>query len=228
MRDPETVESLRELYLRARRSEPAEALCALGSLAVGRPVYLACGGFALHAPGASAEIVDPDRPDEPVKLKATLDDETLMPWNLCLSAVERRGPINIRPRRFDRPVIALRLGLLMRCLDTAFLHLEGRESFGQKLLHHQLMKARFANSHADGMRLLDELMLSGNRLNEATLMVMHQIISQHFTSAAKLMGGHGFLAGSCHSLEFLSGLIFAMYRPSDVGALRSASRAGGG
>ena len=42
--------------------------------------------------------------------------------------------------------MALRLGFLGAALDRAFLHLEGREGFGQKLLHHQLIKTAFSRA----------------------------------------------------------------------------------
>jgi hypothetical protein len=204
---------------------PDDTLRALGELAIGRAVYLACGGYALHGDDASM-IVDPNAADEPVTLTGVLDAETFAAWGLRFSAVRQPAPLGVSPAELGPAVVALRLGLLMRCLDTAFLHLECREGFGQKLLHHQLMKARFANTHADAVRLVDELTQPGVWLDGAVLLSMHRTITQHFAQAAKLMGGHGFLNGSCHALEFLSALLFAIHRPGEDATAHLAAARG--
>ena len=223
MRDPITADQLAALYDGARRLPPDQALRLLGTLCTGRPAYLALGGFAIHASGA--EIADPGQPEAPVTVLAALDDQTLHVWGLHFSQVTPPADPHAGLPQLRPAVIALRLGLLLHCLDMAFLHLEGRESFGQKLLHHQLMKALFANINAEAQRMLDELRLPRAWADAAALQAMQQAISHQFRHAAKLMGGHGFLEGRCHALEFLSTLLAAMVAPQ---AEAPARRAGGG
>jgi hypothetical protein len=217
-----TPDMLAALYQQARTAPLAEALRSFGALVVGRPVYLVCGGHAVHDVNAPC-LVDPSCPDEPVAIAAVLDDRTLAPWGLCFSAVSQPAPIRPVPVTLEPALAALRLGLLMRCLDTAFLHLEGRQSFGQKLLHHQLMKARFSGINADVVRMLDELALLCGREEVTSLIGIQQLISWHFVQAAKLMGGHGLLIGRCHSLEFLSSLLLAIHGRQSFSGLAAGS-----
>lgn len=217
MRDPIGPDAVAAMYQCARRSAPQDALRALGALAIGRPAYLACKGYALHGTELGCDIVDPRNPDQALTPSDAFETVVLAPWGLRFSAVAQTAQPASSPTYLAKAVIALRLGLLMRCLDTAFLHLEGRESFGHKLLHHQLMKARFAATYADIARLLTELSLAPTLLADARALAMHHTISRHFTQAAKLMGGHGLLAGNCHALEFLAGLVFALHLPAETG-----------
>lgn len=209
MRDRISAGQLMALYTLARRSSPDHALRGLGEAAIGRPAYLAVGGYAIHTD--SGEIVDPSQPNTSLSLTCVMDDQTLGAWGLQLSQIS--GPARASGLDTELLVasIALRLGLLMRCLDMAFLHLAGRESFGQKLLHHQLMKARFATINAEAQRCLEELTLPRAWSDLTALQALQREISAQFRHAAKLMGGHGFIEGRCHTLEFLATLLAALF-----------------
>jgi hypothetical protein len=225
MRDRFTPDQLSALYTCARNAMPDAALRAFGNLVAGRPAYLAIGGYAVHAP--EGEIFDPARPEAHPVVVQVIDRQTLAIWGLQLSRVAQmdtpsaaeQGPV------LNAAVLALRLGLLMRCLDTAFLHLENRESFGQKLLHHQLMKARFAIVNAEVQRCLDELSLPRAAQDLPALQAMQRAVTAQFRQAAKLMGGHGFLEGRCHALEFLATLLAASVA-SDAGGFELAAVGG--
>lgn len=217
MRDRFSPDQLLALYTCAREAAPDAALRALGGLVAGRPAYLAIGGYAVHA--ADAEIFDPARPEASPVVSHVIDGQTLAVWGLQLSQLSPVGPqtASVQGAFVNAAVIALRLGLLMRCLDTAFLHLENRESFGQKLLHHQLMKARFATVNAEVQRCLDELTLPRATDDLPALQAMQRAVTAQFRQAAKLMGGHGFLEGRCHALEFLATVLAASCATLSVG-----------
>lgn len=229
MRDRFTPDQLLALYTCARNAMPDEALRALGGLVAGRPAYLVIGGYAVHAP--DGELFDPALPEAPIAVVQVIDRQTLAIWGLQVSqlaplgsqlAAEQGQALNAS---LNAAVLALRLGLLMRCLDAAFLHLENRESFGQKLLHHQLMKARFATVNAEVQRCLDELTLPRAGQDLPALQAMQRAVTAQFRQAAKLMGGHGFLEGRCHALEFLATLLAASVA-GDAGGFELAAVGG--
>ncbi|WP_109086647.1 acyl-CoA dehydrogenase family protein [Azospirillum sp. TSH100] len=208
---PDGVEAL---VARARANAPGAALLAFTQFVTGRAGYPAYGGHALHAVSNDLEIRDLTAPDCPMQPVETFEDGGLDSFDLALSVTGPAVSPLPRPPLLEAGVVALRLGLLARCLDTAFSHLEGRESFGKKILHHQLVKVGFARVHAAIARMVEELVLAGPELDPATAAVMHRSIGGQFTEAAKLMGGHGYLAGSAHNLEYLAGLILAVYAPA--------------
>ncbi|MGD9918235.1 MAG: hypothetical protein AB7U46_09460 [Paenirhodobacter sp.] len=211
MPEPIAPETLDALFRCARKQTPDVALRMLGQVATGMPADLVINGFALHDL-ADPRLVDPSRPGVAPRILAPLDEISLSEWGLCLSRCDA-GQGDGRLDWLQPGLVALRAGMLMRCLDTAFLHLEGRESLGQKLLHHQLMKARFSTLNADVMRLQDELGTPALQRDAAGLAAMQRLLTGHFREAAKLMGGHGLLAGRLHALEFLANIVMAIHAP---------------
>ncbi|MBD3787206.1 MAG: hypothetical protein IE922_09575 [Sphingomonadales bacterium] len=206
-------------FLAARTMAPQAALAAACLAATGCHGYLVGAGYALHAPGAA--LVDPARPEITVEIDRDLDEAALAPFGLVLSQLRRPGagtdgPL---PARAAIAVLGLRLGLLARMLDTSYAHLEGRSSFGQRLIHQPLIKGQFAASGALMTRVRAELQ-QGPSAGPAWVHALHDEIDRHSAQAAKLMGGHGFLEGSVNSLEYLSSLVRAALAP------RHDSRAG--
>ncbi|KZK81525.1 hypothetical protein PsW64_02609 [Pseudovibrio sp. W64] len=205
--------ALRSQYEIARRSTPDIALLAFGELCTGKPAWLANRGHVLHVATSAAPRLSVCRPEVEMKVVETVDDPALAFWSLQLSSV---APIETDAAvlaTLQPAVLATRLGLLSSCLDTAFLHLEGRESFGRQLLHQQLIKATFATTHAAIVGLLETITQPSIANHTATCLGMHEAITHHFASAAKLMGGHGFLTGGCHSLEYIAALMLAVHGP---------------
>lgn len=196
------------VFARARSQPPAAALQQLGSAVVGRLGYLVLGSFAIHKIHAEDEILDARHPDKCVRIKQTFEDPALSVLGLQISdcGIRRSAP---QGAVLSRCLVAFRLGLLARALDQAFHHLEHRTSFGQKLLHHQLVKARFSAANALMNRMNEELLISEQDNLSLPASAMHRAISQQFTQSAKLMGGHGYRSGATHSLEYLSSLIWA-------------------
>lgn len=191
----------------ARRSDPEKALLAACQAATGQDGFLAGYGYALHAP--ACRIVDPASPAARLRVAETLDEPVLEPFGLCLS---RLAPRAISPRMAETQitVAALRLGLLAQILDRCHAHLEGRDSFGRKTLHHQLVKAQFSATGALLSRLREELThaSAANHLDGEER--IHVEIDTHMVQASKLMGGHGLRATSVHGIEYISYLIRAI------------------
>jgi len=209
MLDAHAPHGFNAVFAEARLSSPREALHMACQELISRAGYLAPGTYSIHAADGHDDLWNPSQPGTPVVALEQLYDPVLATFGLAMSKIASRDTDAAHFARVDQTIVALRLGLLAKALDQAFLHLEHREAFGQKLLHHQLIKARFAQSGALITRLLEELRLvSGHNLPCDTTR-MQDAISHHFSQCSKLMGGHGYLAGSINSLEYLSNLIRA-------------------
>lgn len=205
-----------QAFLAARTTPPQAALASACVAATGRLGYLAHCGHALHAPGA--RLVDPTDPDLAVEIEADLNEHAIAPFGLVLSRL-RGGAARDRailPTQAAMAVLGLRLGLLARMLDTAYAHLEGRSSFGQRLIHQPLIKGQFAASGALMTRIRAE-MQQGQHAGPAWIESLHTEIDRHSVQAAKLMGGHGFLEGSVNSMEYLSSILRAALAPGHDG-----------
>jgi hypothetical protein len=107
--------------------------------------------------------------------------------------------------------LAIRLGILSRILDMAYVHLKDRVSFGQKTLSHQLVKATFAEVHGAVVRLTEQMRLRADRSIWVGLREDHCEVTEFNGKAEKLMGGHGYLLTGTHSLSYLSMLLFSIY-----------------
>ncbi|MBT9386230.1 hypothetical protein KM176_20335 [Pseudooceanicola sp. CBS1P-1] len=188
----------------ARAAGPAPALELACEGLSGCPGYLAPGRHALHA--LDAALVDPACPDQPPAILRTATDPALAAFGLRLSELAPCPPLAPLPE-CAQLALALRLGLLARILDLAFRHLETREIFGQRATHLQLIKARFSAGGAFLARMETELSLGP----VAAPGLLHDEIDRHTIQAAKLMGGHGYLEGSLHGLEYCSQMIRAVY-----------------
>ncbi|UWR81601.1 hypothetical protein K4K97_06640 [Phaeobacter inhibens] len=215
MFDLDTSDSLPTLMALARRAAPKESLAELGRMLSGQPAYPACNGMALHASdfGTSdvAMILDLSDLGKRPMLTARMEEVGLAAFDLQLSQSDAGTP---KVADVQNPAfVALRLGWLMRSLDLAFGHLEGRESFGIKLLHQPLIKAQFSEISAAVDRLMGEIQLPGAPTTTMMLSA-HRDIGVLFGKAAKLMGGRGLLEGQCHGLEFLDAVFFALIRPA--------------
>lgn len=200
-----------QLFSIARTSEICVTLRAMCCYVTSQDGYLAADGFALHGNLREYPLIQPgSRPGE-IRIIERQSDIALAYAGLSLSRVDAGGAWTWPTPKQWVAVVAVRLGGLAQALDMAFRHLENRHAFGQKLLHHQLIKATFAYANETVARLLEEIKLieSGDTLlcNEHA----HQLISDQFTRVSKLMGGHGYLVGGVNTYEYFSLLLRSVY-----------------
>ncbi|WP_320203661.1 hypothetical protein [Agrobacterium rosae] len=208
--------SARHLFTLARSSDACNILRAMCRYVTSKDGYLVAKGFVLHGRLDDHRLVDPSVYAGDVAILNEQQDIALAHLGLSLSRVAHAAPAEALALRQQIAVTAVRLGLLAQALDTAYRHLEGRRSFGQKVLHHQLVKARFAFANELVVRLLEELsLLDGDEAfpcadNTQTL------ISEQFVEVSKLMGGHGYLLDGINTLEYLSSMIGTVYATQSV------------
>jgi hypothetical protein len=198
-----------QVFTAARRQAPLEALWTACEAVTGRTGNLVIDEYVVHAEAAA--LIDPAHPEVSVPVVECLEETALAPFDLVLSRVESRGA-QPRSQALTSAIVALRLGLLSKMLNTAFLHLEGRESFGQKLTHQPLIKGQFSESGALLTRIRAELCAEVDVAVQAE--PLHAEIDRHTIKAGKLMGGHGFRRGSLNDLEYLSSLLRATMAPA--------------
>lgn len=187
----------------ARGPDAGAMLRALGAFATGRDGYLAAAGHALRAVGCDAPVLG-------AEIAARVPDPSLRSLGVEIVRVRGATPPG---RRSAVGVLLVRAGLLMRMLDEARTHLEPRRSGGVPTLRHQLVKASFADAHGAAERVVAE---APHRLDAPRPVCdarAHASLGRATTEAAKLMGGHGFLQGSLHSLELLSLALAAIHAP---------------
>lgn len=195
-----------QVFETARKAHPAQALQATCLLATGRDGFLAGACHAVHRSGAPLVALS-NTPVE-VVIRDTEQEPGIACFDLVLSQLEPRAPQAIPPQ-VHTLVVALRAGLLARTMDLAFLHLQDRESLGQKTMHHQLVKARFSDTSAFLSQLRRELAVVGSEGIVDSPGRLHNAIDTHLLHCAKLMGGHGLRDAAVHGLEYLSVLIRA-------------------
>ncbi|MBU9849110.1 hypothetical protein J1788_03315 [Rahnella aceris] len=106
---------------------------------------------------------------------------------------------------------AARLGLLSQILAMSWKHLSARKSFGIKTTRHQLVKADFADLSNQTDLLLLQWQMRVTAQDYADPEADHWQITELTNRAEKLMGGHGYLSGSTHSLSYLSMMIYSLY-----------------
>ncbi|PRY76656.1 hypothetical protein CLV80_108120 [Yoonia maritima] len=201
-----------QVFSCAREAAPDDALRVACEAVSGISGNLVCGPFVVHRPGDI--LVNAAAPGASVEILEDLQDAGLAPFGLTLSRVHFPGGQTLPPH-VGTGAIALRLGLLAQMLDRAFVHLEKRDSFGQKLLHQPLVKGQFSASGTLLTRIRAEMAVdAADPLDVETL---HDEISRHTIQVGKLMGGHGFRTGSLNDLEYLSGLLCASMTPRPAG-----------
>lgn len=200
-----------QLFTLARQSEVSVTLRALCRYATELDGYLVSNGLALHAAANDRPLVSPSSRTADIGIERTSQDIVLVHLGLCLSQV--RGASKTDPITLRQAIAAtaVRLGLLAQALDKAFRHLEPRQSFGRKVLHHQLVKAHFSASHDLITRRREELSLIETSSDLAYDPSVQHEISMHFMTVSKLMGGHGFLLDGINTIEYLASLIRALY-----------------
>lgn len=202
-----------------RGASPAEALVAFGRFAAGRDCWLAARGTVLCGKGTDLPVFD--REGRGVPMGAILPDRGLDALGLELRRVGQAVPPAApdQPDRFamlaDVGALVCRAGLMMRCLTLAYAHLEGRESGGEPTLHLPLVKATFTDCASLGDRIHREAAKHLEGLPGLNLAEAHAGLSAATARAAKLMGGHGYLAGQINAIETLSLLIVAGFTPMD-------------
>ncbi|RYJ11844.1 MULTISPECIES: hypothetical protein [Rahnella] len=106
---------------------------------------------------------------------------------------------------------AARLGLLSQIMAVSWKHLSARKSFGVKTTRHQLVKADFADLSSQTEVLLLQWQMRIAMQDFADPEADHWQLTVLTNRAEKLMGGHGYLSGSTHSLSYLSMMIYSLY-----------------
>jgi hypothetical protein len=208
MCSPPFADKLVTLYRKARSDALGDALMAFGEAVTGVPGFLVCNGFVIHPRASGIPIVCGEGTIiDPAKL-VDCPDLVINYLGLCIGQVSA-----IEPDRFTTSlaILAIRLGILSRILDMAYVHLKDRVSFGQKTLSHQLVKATFADVHGAVVRLREQMRLRADRALPVGLPDDHGVVTECNNKAEKLMGGHGFLLSGTHSQSYLSMLLFSVY-----------------
>jgi hypothetical protein len=179
-----------------------------GEAVSGVPGFLVCNGFVVHDQAPGIPVVSGDGTDINLAQLVVCPDLVINHLGLCIGQVSA-----VEPDRFTTSlaIFAIRLGILSRILDMAYVHLKERVSFGQKTLSHQLVKATFADVHGAIVRLSEQMRLRADRALSVGLLDDHCVVTEFTNKAEKLMGGHGYLLTGTHSLSYLSMLLFSVY-----------------
>ncbi len=203
--------SLEGLFALARTGDANTILRAICLFATSREGYLVANGYALRGVDDDFPLVGPSTANGVARQVDEQSDIVLA--RIGLAMVRAEPEVQARPNvsRCAIAAVAARLGLLAQALDMAFHHLEGRQSFGQKTMHHQLVKTRFAHANALIVRLIEEIGLVEECGEPQGLERMQSAISEEFSEVSKLMGGHGYLISGINTLEYLSSLMASIY-----------------
>lgn len=194
----------------AQCGDYAAALAAIGETVTGVAGYLAAHQFALV--GAiplpiidAAGVVQTD-------FEAMADDGVLAAMGLQLVHVPT--VTDAAPLAASLPALQMRLGLLNHMLQVAHAHLKPRKSFGQKTLHHQLVKADFGDASGTLILLAAKCDYRLEMADMTGIAQDHATLSAVELQSEKLMGGHGYLAGGTHEIAYLSMLVRGLYAGS--------------
>ena len=208
MCSPPFADKLVTLYRKARSDALCDALMAFGEAVSGVPGFLTCNGFVVHHRAPGTPIVSGDGTVIDRAQLVDYPDLVINYLGLCIGQVSA-----VEPDRFTRSlaILAVRLGILSRILDMAYVHLKDRVSFGQRTLSHQLVKTTFADVHGAVVRLNEQMRLRADRALSVGLLDDHCVVTEFNNKAEKLMGGHGYLLTGTHSLSYLSMLLFSVY-----------------
>lgn len=183
------------------------ALVAIGEAVTGVAGYLATNTFALigtqdHPVIDAAGVVQSD-------VSPLEDDGVLAALGLQLAHVP--GAAAPADNVASLAALEMRLGLLTHLLQTAHAHLKPRKSFGQKTLHHQLVKADFGDASGTLIMLQSKIGYRRETGDMIGLAADHAKLSASELQAEKLMGGHGYLAGGTHEISYVSMLVRGLY-----------------
>lgn len=190
-----------QLIETVRKKQLPAGLVAVGQFAFGYDCTIVTNGFGFCAIdaktgfvlGAGTPLASPYR---------VCREHSLESFDLAMVLTEHVSQ-DLQPRA-RMGLLLFRVGLLLRILDLSFAHLADRVSGGQKTLRHQLVKSTFSEcfSLAETIRCEAPYLLQSSF--NIDLCEQHRAITSATTKAAKLMGGHGFLASQANALEFLS------------------------
>jgi hypothetical protein len=208
MCSPPSAEHLANLYRKARKDALGSALMALGEAVSGVPGFLISNGFVIYDRAAGGPIVCGDGTRIAALQLVDYPDPVMDHLGLCIGQASAGEADKVSA---SLAVLAIRLGILSRMLDMAYVHLKDRVSFGQKTLSHQLVKATFAEVHGAVVRLNEQMRLRADRSLWVGLREDHCEVTEFNGKAEKLMGGHGYLLTGTHSLSYLSMLLFSVY-----------------
>ncbi len=191
-------EEFTRLYFLFRDCEPSEAFRQMRRKWADTASGVFCGGYQLLA--AEGETCAEQHAES---------DRILASLGMSL---QHTGTENIT----DDPIplmasFAARLGLLSQILAVSWKHLSGRKSFGVKTTRHQLVKADFADLSSQTEVLLLQWQMRIAMQDFADPETDHWQLTMLTNRAEKLMGGHGYLSGSTHSLSYLSMMIYSLY-----------------
>lgn len=183
------------------------ALAAIGEAATGVAGYLAANTFALI--GTQAHPVIDAAGAVQSDIEEIEDDGVLAAMGLRLIHVPRAtAPAD---EAASLAALETRLALLTLMLHTAHTHLKPRKSFGQKTLHHQLVKADFGDASGTLILLQSKIAYRRKTGDMAGLAADHAKLSVAELQSEKLMGGHGYLAGGTHEISYVSMLLRGLY-----------------
>jgi hypothetical protein len=208
MCSPPSSEQLANLYRNARKDAIGTALMGLGEAVSGVSGFLLANDFVIYDRAVGGPIVCTD--GQRIAVSRLRDCPDPVMDHLGLS-VGQRSAADGDAAVPSIAALAIRLGILSRMLDMAYVHLKGRMSFGEKTLSHQLVKATFAEVHGAAVRLKEQMRLRAEKSVWAGLREDHCELTAFNGKAEKLMGGHGYLLTGTHSLSHLSMLLFSVY-----------------
>ena len=192
----------------ARKDDLGETLRSFGEVVTGAPGFVIANGFVIHQRDSRTPFVGGDGTVIDPAHVVDCPDLVINHLGLCIGQVSAAEPDRFAT---SLAILAIRLGILSRILDMAYVHLKDRVSFGQKTLSHQLVKATFAEVHGAVIRLREQMHLRAVRSLSSGMVDDHCVVSDYSSKAEKLMGGHGYLLTGTHSLSYLSMLLFSIY-----------------
>lgn len=191
----------------AQKGDYATALAAIGATVTGVAGYLAANSFAL-AGTADHPVIDAQGVVQ-TDIQDIEDDGVLAAMGLRLVHVP--GAVAPLDDAASLAALDMRLGLLKHLLQTAHTHLKPRKSFGQKTLHHQLVKADFGDASGVLILLGSKVAYRRETGDMSGLAADHARLGAAEMQAEKLMGGHGYLAGGTHEISYLSMLVRGLF-----------------
>jgi hypothetical protein len=191
----------------AQNGDYSAALVAIGDAATGVAGYLAANTFALIGT-QTHPVIDADGVVQ-ADVEEIADDGVLATMGLRLVHVPNAG--SMASDVASLAALEMRLGLLTLMLDTAHRHLKPRKSFGQKTLHHQLVKADFGDASGTLILLQSKIAYRRKTGDMSGLAADHAKLSATELQSEKLMGGHGYLIGGTHEISYVSMLLRGLF-----------------
>ncbi|MEZ8273216.1 acyl-CoA dehydrogenase family protein [Vibrio splendidus] len=208
-----------QAYQQARKGQLNELLPKLTFWVTGKGGSgLACNGFALHTENDPPVILDQSgRIVDLSDLEELTQDRVMV--NLGLKVVRVNGDSHKTGNALALVSAIVRLGLVSRILDMSYEHLNQRKSFGQKTTRHQLIKASFSDIFGDITQLKQQLNYRVSVNDFEGLECVHENLTRLLNQAEKLMGGHGFMLGSTHTISYLAMLLYSLFGKQEMVAV---------